>query len=98
MKLNPLFSESIIREMARGDISPTGSGILDTPMVCQLRQEREQTGAALWMTLTPDQRSLWEQYQDRLCDHQATAELEIFVYAFKLGVKMATEILEKEDI
>ncbi len=97
MNLNPLLSESVIRELACGDISAEVSGILDTPALHQLAAERHQAYIELCATLSEEQRAILERYEDCRCDYEATVQIEKFTYAFKLGARMMMEILTKED-
>ncbi len=92
--LNPLFSDSVIEEMASGDISPQASGILENPFLKLKQNEAEELAAKLLATLTDEQKALFQQYAEVLACIKRTREKLIFAYAFKLGARVMDEISE----
>ncbi len=97
MNVNPLVSESVIRELARGDMSAEGSGVFDTPELAQLNERQEKAYAELLVTMSDEQRAILYRYEDALCDRSVAREMEVFAYAFKLGARMAMEMWGRES-
>ncbi len=92
---NALFSDSVIREMFRGDVSPDGSAVFDTPKWQERKARMDTLTDNFAATLTDEQKILFEEWADARLDERSLRESEVFLYAFKLGGRLMNEILSK---
>ncbi len=92
---NALLSDSVIREMFIGDISPNGSEIYDTPELAENQTTLDRLEKDLRATFTEEQKIIYESILDHAFDREAMREAEVFIYAFKLGMRMVLEATSK---
>lgn len=83
---------SILEELWYGNIAPNdGSRALSMEARSGVKKVAD-THDVLYATLTDEQKELLEKFNDANADLLDITEREIFVYAFRLGAKIALEI------
>ncbi len=86
--------ENVIKELGYGNIIPNESGLMDTPDVKELMGYISRHSADLDKSLTEEQNELFEKYTDCIYELQSLSESRIFEYGFKLGARLALEIIQ----
>ena len=82
-----------IEELWYGNICPNIECGISTPLTKELMGYIANHHDNLMATLTEEQKELLERFDDCYAELTAINEREIFVYAFRLGAKMAIEII-----
>ncbi len=97
MDQNALFSDSVIMKIYRGDISPDGVKIYDSPQMMFMQKAIDEMSLKLTASLTKEQQQLFDQIVDYSGDMRTLREAELFSYAFKLGARIMLEVKSKAD-
>ncbi len=98
MNTNDLFHNSAIAALWQGTISPQESGLFDTPELTALLRDTDKLSAELEKTLTEEQKAALEKLEHLKSDYTNLSNMEIFIYAFRLGAKMMLEIMEEPPV
>ena len=72
----------------------------DDPKMKELIHLASRNSSELYTTLNEEQKDLFEKYGDAIHELNCLSERSIFVYGFRLGMRLAFEALcdEKEDL
>ncbi len=89
---NALLSDSVIREMFFGDISPEGSAVYNTPELMHIQEDIDIWKEKLRDSFTDEQQTIYEQLLHHVRERETIREMEVFMYAFKLGARMILEL------
>ena len=85
--------KSILEELFYGNVCPNTGCKRDTKDTKQLMEYIADHHSALNETLTDKQKELFEKFTDCYSELTDINEREIFVYAFRLGMKIAIDVL-----
>lgn len=88
--------KSILEEMWYDNISPQTDSRKDIPEMKQLMGYIVRHHENLLNTMTDEQRNIFERYEDCWSEYAGLSEEAIFVYAFRLGAKIAIEALSPD--
>lgn len=83
-----------LEELWYGNISPNMSCHKQTPQTKELMEYIAKHYDDLYSTLNEKQKEIFEKFNDCFYELADINEREIFVYAFKLGTKIAIESIE----
>ena len=83
----------LLEELWYGNISPFDSVLQDNAQMKELLNLTVRNSEKLRATLTQEQKEMFEKYEDCINEMTSLCEKEIFVYGFRLGAKIATEVL-----
>ncbi len=93
--------KSILEELWSGNLCPCHEYRKTSEEEKELMENASDHYEALWATLTEAQKELLEQLDDCYAELTDMRERKIFVYAFRLGAKIALEVMsfggERED-
>ena len=84
---------SILEELWYGNVCPNGGCRELTPEAKQLMKYIADHHDNLHATLTDKQKEVLEKFDDCYAELTDINEREIFVYAFRLGARIAIEVL-----
>lgn len=70
----------------------------DDPRIADLLKLMERNRSDLNQTLNDSQREILEKYEDNANEMTGYCERDIFIYAFRLGMRLAIEALSDENI
>ena len=87
--------KSILEELWYGNICPETDSRTTTPEMKQLMKYMAQHHDNLMETMTDEQKDIFERFDDCWGEYASLAEKSIFVYAFKLGMRLAIEVLNE---
>ena len=85
--------KSILEELWYGNICPETDSRTNTPEMKQLMKYMARHHDNLQATLTDKQKEVLEKFDDCWSEYAGLAEKSIFIYAFKLGMRLAIEVL-----
>ena len=85
--------KSILEELWYGNICPSTRCLEATTETKQLIEYIANHHNNLSSTLTEQQKEILEQFDDCSCELMDINERDIFLYAFKLGMRIAIEVL-----
>ena len=85
---------STLEELWHGNISPETDSRTNTPEMKRLMEYMARHHDTLMMTMTDEQKDIFERFDDCWSEYASLAEEAIFVYAFKLGAKLMIESLK----
>lgn len=85
--------KSVLEELWYGNLCPDNKCPTVTKETRSLIGSIADCHDALFETLSEDQKELLEKFDDRYAELTSINEREVFVYAFKLGARMAMEIM-----
>ena len=85
--------KNILGELWHGNITPQEDCRNNTPEMKQLMEYMARHHDDLLKTLTDEQRDIFERFDDCFSEYASLAEEAIFVYAFRLGMRIAIEPL-----
>ena len=88
--------ESIIKELWHGNIIPQDDSRNNSPEMKKLIEYMSRHHDDLVKTMTDEKKELFIKFDDCWSEYASLAEEAIFVYAFKLGMRIAIETLTKE--
>ena len=88
--------KSILEELFYGNVCPNTECRSKDEQTKQLMGYIADHHSALNETLTDKQKEILEKFDDCYNELTDINEREIFVYAFKLGMRIAVEVLYKE--
>ena len=90
--------KSILEELWYGNICPETDNRTTTPEMKQLMEYMARHHETLLATLNDEQKETFEKFDGCWSEYSSLAEKSIFIYAFKLGVQLAIEVLtESKD-
>ena len=89
---------STLEELWHGNISPETDSRTNTPEMKRLMEYMARHHDNLMETMTDEQKDIFERFDDCWGEYASLAEKSIFIYAFKLGMQLAIEVLtESKD-
>ena len=89
--------KSILEELWYGNICPETDSRTTTSEMKQLMKYMARHHDNLMETLTDEQRDIFERFDDCWGEYASLAEKSIFIYAFKLGMQLAIEVLISDE-
>ena len=84
---------NIIKELWHGNIAPQDDSRNNSPEMKELMEYMARHHDELLKTMTDEQKKIFEKFDDCWSEYMSLAEAAIFEYAFKLGMRIATEVL-----
>ena len=84
---------STLEELWHGNISPEIDSRTNTPEMKRLMEYMARHHDTLITTMTDEQKDIFERFDDCWSEYASLAEKSIFVYAFRLGARIAIEVL-----
>ena len=85
--------KSILDELWYGNICPESN----SEEMKQLMKYMARHHDSLMATMTDEQKDIFERFDDCCGEYASLAEKSIFIYAFRLGARVAFEILGVEE-
>lgn len=85
--------KSILEELWYGNICPETDSRTTTQEMKKLMEYIGRHHDRLLTTMTDDQKEILEKFDDCWNEYVSLSEKSIFVYAFKLGARLAIEIM-----
>ena len=85
--------KSIINELWHGNIVPQSDSRNNSPEMKQLMEYMARHHDDLLKSMTDEQKEIFEKFDDCWSEYASYAEEAIFEYAFKLGMRIAIEVL-----
>ena len=86
---------SIINELWHGNICPQTDSRNNSPEMKQLMEYMARHHDNLLQTMTDEQKEIFEKFHDCWSEYMSLGEAAIFEYAFRLGARIALEILSE---
>ena len=83
----------ILEELWYGNIEPTEYGASSCPEYRELRRLVERNEMDLRATMTDAQKELFNRYLESVLEYQTMSELMLFQNSFKLGARLAIEVM-----
>ena len=83
----------ILEELWYGNIEPTEFGFLPSPEYKELRRLVDRNETDLRATMTDTQKDLFNRYLESVLEYQTLSELMLFQNSFRLGARLAIEIM-----
>ena len=83
----------ILEELWYGNIEPTEYGSSTSPEYKELRRLVDRNEMDLRATMTDAQKELFNRYLESVLEYQTMSELMLFQNSFKLGARLAIEIM-----
>jgi len=83
----------ILEELWYGNIEPTEYGSSTSPEYKELRRLVDRNETDLRTTMTDTQKELFNRYLESVLEYQTLSELTLFQNSFKLGARLAIEIM-----
>lgn len=85
----------ILEELCYGNIEPTDYDTSSCKWYKKVKEPICRNEEILRVTMTDDQKALFEKYMDCVREHQTIMECLIFQNSFKLGARMMLEVMEE---
>ena len=83
----------ILEDLWYGNIEPTEYGSSPSPEYRELRRLVDRNEMDLRATMTDAQKELFNRYLESVLEYQTMSELMLFQNSFKLGVRLAIEVM-----
>ena len=83
----------ILEELWYGNIEPREYGSSTSPEYKELRRLVDRNEMDLRATMTDAQKELFNRYLESVLEYQTMSELMLFQNSFKLGARLAIEIM-----
>ena len=83
----------ILEDLWYGNIEPTEFGSSTSPEYKELRRLVDRNETDLCATMTDTQKELFNRYLESVLEYQTLSELMLFQNSFKLGARLAIEIM-----
>ncbi len=87
---------STLEELWHGNISPETDSRTNAPEMKRLMEYMARHHDNLMTTMTDEQKGIFERFDDCWSEYVSLAEKSIFVYVFRLGAKIAIDILSAD--
>ena len=87
--------KSILEELWYGNICLETDSRTNTPEMKRLMEYLARHHDNLLNSMTDEQKDIFERFGDCWSEYASLAEKSIFVYAFKLGMRLAIEVLNE---
>ena len=84
---------STLEELWHGNISPETDNRTNTPEMKRLMEYMARHHDNLLSSMTDEQKETFERFDDCWSEYASMAEKSIFVYAFRLGARIAIDVL-----
>ena len=84
---------NVIKELWHGNIIPQEDSRNNSPEMKQLMEYMARHHDELLKSMTDEQKEIFEKFDDCWSEYMSLAEAANFEYAFKLGGRIAMEIL-----
>lgn len=85
----------LLDDLWYGNIQPQSQCTADNTEIKNLLKLLDQNRKKLCATMTPEQKELFETYDDCALELQCVIERETFAYGFRLGSNLTAEALQK---
>ncbi len=92
-----IFMTSILEELWYGNICPNDASRKVTKEEKKIMGNLADCHDELFASLSDKQKELFVKFQDIYSELSCVSEREIFVYAFRLGAKVAMEIIGTDE-
>ena len=89
--------KSILEELWYGNICPETDKRSNSEEMKQLMKYMARHHDNLMETLTDEQKDIFERFDDCWGEYASLAEKSIFISAFKLGMRLAIEVLTTDE-
>ena len=89
--------KSILEELWYGNICPETDKMSNSEEMKQLMKYMARHHDNLMGTMTDEQKDIFERFDDCWSEYAGLAEKSIFIYAFKLGMQLAIEVLISDE-
>ena len=89
--------KSILEELWYGNICPETDSRTTTPEMKQLMEYMARHHDNLMETMTDEQKDIFARFDDCWGEYASLAEKSIFIYAFKLGMQLAIEVIISDE-
>ena len=89
--------KSILEELWYGNICPETDSRTTTSEMRQLMKYMARHHDNLLDSMTDEQKDIFERFDDCWSEYASLAEKSIFIYAFKLGMQFAIEVLISDE-
>ena len=89
--------KSILEELWYGNICPETDSRTTTPEMKQLMEYMARHHDSLMETMTDEQKVIFERFDDCWGEYVGLSEKVVFVYAFKLGMQLAIEVIISDE-
>ena len=89
--------KSILEELWYGNICPETDKRSSSEEMKQLMKYMARHHDNLMETMTDEQKDIFERFDDCWGEYAILAEKSIFLYAFKLGMQLAIEVLIPDE-
>ena len=87
--------KSIIQELWYGNVLPLEDSRYNSKEAKELMGYMARHHDDLLKTMTDEQKAIFEKFTDCWGEYESLVEETVFVYAFKLGMRMAIEALNE---
>ena len=84
---------SILQELWHGNICPQTDSRSNSIEMKELMEYMARHHDDLLKTMTDEQKEIFEKFDDCWSEYASLAEEAIFVYAFRLGVRMMLDVI-----
>ena len=84
---------SVIKELWHDNICPQTDSRNNSPAMKELMEYMARHHDDLLKTLNDEQKAIFEKFDDCWSEYSSYAEEAIFTYAFRLGMKIALDVL-----
>ena len=84
---------STLEELWHGNISPETDSLTNTPEMKRLMEYMARHHDDLMTAMTDEQKDIFERFDDCWSEYASLAEKSIFVYAFRLGARIAIDVI-----
>ena len=88
--------KSILEELWYGNICPETDKRSGSEEMKQLMKYMARHHDSLMATMTDEQKDIFERFDDCWGEYASMAEKSIFVYAFRLGARIAIDVLSAD--
>ena len=89
--------KSILEELWHGNICPETDKQVNSPEMKQLMGTMAKYHTELMSTLTEEQKEIFEKFDDCWGEYVGLSEKVVFIYAFKLGMQLAIEVIISDE-
>ena len=87
--------KSMIKELWHGNINPQEDSRNNSPEMKELMEYMARHHDDLLKIMTDEQKEIFEKFEECWGEYTSLSESAIFTYAFKLGMQLAIESLDK---
>ena len=88
--------KSMIKELWHGNINPQEDSRNNSPEMKELMEYMARHHDDLLKTMTDEQKEIFEKFHDCWSEYASLSDEALFEYAFRLGARIAIEVLLPE--